>query len=92
MRAPSFFRTLAPLGAAAGLLATACTHATPRSAPSGVAVADAAATRAAMEPRELPADQQVMQALNRLTFGPRPGDAARKPQRLPFCKNHLSAN
>jgi uncharacterized protein (DUF1800 family) len=25
--------------------------------------------------RELPADQQVIQALNRLTFGPRPGDA-----------------
>src|SRR3954467_14035287 len=24
--------------------------------------------------RELPADQQIMQALNRLTFGPRPGD------------------
>jgi uncharacterized protein (DUF1800 family) len=26
------------------------------------------------ENRELPADQQIMQALNRLTFGPRPGD------------------
>lgn len=26
------------------------------------------------EVRELPADQQIMQALNRLTFGPRPGD------------------
>src|SRR4051812_8241118 len=26
--------------------------------------------------RELPADQQIIQALNRLTFGPRPGDAA----------------
>ncbi len=25
--------------------------------------------------RELPADQQIIQALNRLTFGPRPGDA-----------------
>ena len=25
--------------------------------------------------RELPADQQILQALNRLTFGPRPGDA-----------------
>src|SRR3982750_1883351 len=24
--------------------------------------------------RELPADQQIIQALNRLTFGPRPGD------------------
>jgi uncharacterized protein (DUF1800 family) len=29
------------------------------------------------EPRELAADQQVLQALNRLTFGPRPGDATR---------------
>ena len=27
--------------------------------------------------RELPADQQIIQALNRLTFGPRPGDALR---------------
>ncbi|HEX6629073.1 MAG TPA: DUF1800 domain-containing protein [Gemmatimonadaceae bacterium] len=27
--------------------------------------------------RELPADQQVIQALNRLTFGPRPGDVAK---------------
>jgi uncharacterized protein (DUF1800 family) len=30
----------------------------------------------AAEGRELTADQQVAQALNRLTFGPRPGDAA----------------
>ncbi len=28
----------------------------------------------ASDVRELPADQQIMQALNRLTFGPRPGD------------------
>ncbi|HKR07733.1 MAG TPA: DUF1800 domain-containing protein [Gemmatimonadaceae bacterium] len=27
--------------------------------------------------RELPADQQIIQALNRLTFGPRPGDIAK---------------
>src|SRR2546423_15710026 len=27
--------------------------------------------------RELPADQQIIQALNRLTFGPRAGDAAK---------------
>ncbi|HEY6090088.1 MAG TPA: DUF1800 domain-containing protein [Gemmatimonadaceae bacterium] len=27
--------------------------------------------------RELPADQQIIQALNRLTFGPKPGDALR---------------
>lgn len=30
---------------------------------------------ARLDHRELPADQQVIQALNRLTFGPRPGDA-----------------
>jgi uncharacterized protein (DUF1800 family) len=30
--------------------------------------------------RDLTADQQVLQALNRLTFGPRPGDAARVRQ------------
>ena len=29
------------------------------------------------EVRELPADQQIIQALNRLTFGPKPGDAQR---------------
>jgi len=28
-----------------------------------------------LDHRELPADQQIIQALNRLTFGPRPGDA-----------------
>ena len=27
--------------------------------------------------RELPADQQIIQAINRLTFGPRPGDVAK---------------
>jgi uncharacterized protein (DUF1800 family) len=45
--------------------------------PSGMAVAAAALPGAAAEGRELTADQQVTQALNRLTFGPRPGDAAR---------------
>ena len=34
-------------------------------------------TTARPEIRELPADQQILQALNRLTFGPRPGDALR---------------
>src|SRR6476659_6876090 len=29
------------------------------------------------EPREQTADQQVQQALNRLAFGPRPGDVAK---------------
>jgi uncharacterized protein (DUF1800 family) len=28
-----------------------------------------------LDHRELPADQQIIQALNRMTFGPRPGDA-----------------
>ena len=32
-------------------------------------------TAARLDHRELAADQQVIQALNRLTFGPRPGDA-----------------
>jgi uncharacterized protein (DUF1800 family) len=31
-------------------------------------------TAVASDVRELPADQQIIQALNRLTFGPRPGD------------------
>jgi uncharacterized protein (DUF1800 family) len=34
-----------------------------------------ARTVARSDVRELPADQQIIQALNRLTFGPRPGDA-----------------
>jgi uncharacterized protein (DUF1800 family) len=38
-------------------------------------VAVTAQTTAHVDHRELPADQQVIQALNRLTFGPRPGDA-----------------
>jgi uncharacterized protein (DUF1800 family) len=41
------------------------------------AAAVQAAARAALSPRELNADEQVAQALSRLTFGPRPGDAAR---------------
>src|SRR3954465_4129560 len=39
-------------------------------------VAPASATRRS-EMGELPADQQIIQALNRLTFGPRPGDVLR---------------
>jgi uncharacterized protein (DUF1800 family) len=38
-------------------------------------VAVTAQTTARVDHRELPADQQIIQALNRLTFGPRPGDA-----------------
>ena len=41
-----------------------------------VATSSAAAQKTSprLDHRELPADQQVIQALNRLTFGPRPGD------------------
>ncbi len=42
-----------------------------------VAVATAAAPVQPPAARELTADQQVLQALNRLTFGPRPGDVER---------------
>src|SRR6266540_1046189 len=35
------------------------------------------AQRTSSDVRDLPADQQIMQALNRLTFGPRPGDIQR---------------
>ena len=45
---------------------------------SALAVTTAAQTPTArLDHRELAADQQVIQALNRLTFGPRPGDAQR---------------
>jgi uncharacterized protein (DUF1800 family) len=49
-------------------------------APSAAAQTAAPAKRqsaqtAVLDHRELAADQQVIQALNRLTFGPRPGDA-----------------
>ena len=39
------------------------------------ATASAQTTTPRLDHRELAADQQVIQALNRLTFGPRPGDA-----------------
>ena len=50
-------------------------------APIGVSAQTSGATNPARpvmtrsDVRELPADQQIIQALNRLTFGPRPGDA-----------------
>jgi uncharacterized protein (DUF1800 family) len=45
-------------------------------APIGASAQSSAAkkTAVASDVRELPADQQIIQALNRLTFGPRPGD------------------
>ena len=44
--------------------------------PLGASAQSSAAkkTVVASDVRELPADQQIIQALNRLTFGPRPGD------------------
>jgi uncharacterized protein (DUF1800 family) len=53
---------------AALLLAGCSSH--PAIAPTAVALPPASDSG-----RELTADQQVLQALNRLTFGPRPGDA-----------------
>src|SRR6476660_609304 len=45
-------------------------------APVGVSAQSSAAKKTAIasDVRELPADQQIIQALSRLTFGPRPGD------------------
>jgi uncharacterized protein (DUF1800 family) len=45
-------------------------------APIGASAQSSAAkkTAVASDVRELPADQQIIQALSRLTFGPRPGD------------------
>ncbi|HEY3746110.1 MAG TPA: DUF1800 family protein, partial [Gemmatimonadaceae bacterium] len=45
-------------------------------APLGASAQTSAARKAtvASDVRELPADQQIIQALSRLTFGPRPGD------------------
>ncbi|AHG89890.1 protein of unknown function DUF1800 [Gemmatirosa kalamazoonensis] len=51
------------------LVVGACAPSHPATAP--------APSPASVAARELTADQQVMQALNRLTFGPRPGDAER---------------
>ena len=45
--------------------------------PSGTATPAVMPGSTPAEGRELTADQQVAQALNRLTFGPRPGDATR---------------
>jgi uncharacterized protein (DUF1800 family) len=54
-------------------------------APSALGTASAHPAHAPLPPasdsgRELTADQQVLQALNRLTFGPRPGDVQRVRQ------------
>jgi uncharacterized protein (DUF1800 family) len=57
---------VAVLCSAAPVAASAQSSATAKSAQNTMARADN---------RELPADQQIIQALSRLTFGPRPGDA-----------------
>src|SRR3954447_14553093 len=41
------------------------------------ATAPAKSVMARSDVRELPADQQIIQVINRLTFGARPGDVAR---------------
>ena len=58
-------------------IAAAILAATPlgASAQSPGAKIPAKAPAARPDTRELPADQQIIHALNRLTFGPRPGDA-----------------
>jgi uncharacterized protein (DUF1800 family) len=62
--------TLALVASSAVTVYVAASCATPAAASQDVA-------RRALAPRELDANQQVEQALSRLTFGARPGDAAR---------------
>ena len=62
------------------LLTAACSANTSRSAAIGGASSPARAPFIVVpptEPREQTADQQVQQVLNRLGFGPRPGDVAK---------------
>jgi len=68
-RALALGSTLLAIGAAA------CARGAAR--PSAAPASPAAAATSAAEPRELAADQQVIHALNRLAFGPRPGDVQR---------------
>jgi uncharacterized protein (DUF1800 family) len=58
------------------LLSAACTSSPPSTTPSGRPLAPLIVVHAT-EPREQTADQQVQQVLNRLAFGPRPGDVAK---------------
>ena len=92
MRIPSRDGDLMPLSAslartvvlATALAATAggCASGGRRDEPRGAGRAAAAVVFPAPspEPRELAADQQIIQALDRLTFGARPGDVARVRQ------------
>jgi uncharacterized protein (DUF1800 family) len=61
--------------ALAALIALACSSARPETSP--LATAGAAGAVASQDEREQTADEQVKQALNRLGFGARPGDAER---------------
>jgi len=68
-------RHLARLAVATPILALACARPSHTAAPA-FAPMSAADSAAQAEPRELAADQQVAHVLNRLAFGPRPGEAA----------------
>jgi uncharacterized protein (DUF1800 family) len=59
------------------VVAAACAPAGSRLNPSGSHTPAPLIVVAPSEPREQTADQQVQQVLNRLAFGPRPGDVAR---------------
>jgi uncharacterized protein (DUF1800 family) len=61
----------------ASLLAVGCVPAGMRAAHETAALPAAPVVAAPSEPREQTADQQVQHVLDRLGFGPRPGDAAR---------------
>ena len=58
------------------LLAAACSSQAPRTEPSSAAHTPVIVV-SPTEPREQTADQQVQQVLNRLGFGPRPGNVAK---------------
>ncbi|MEP6733814.1 MAG: DUF1800 domain-containing protein [bacterium] len=61
---------------AALLLSAACSSATPRTTLSHQSATPLVVV-SPTEPREQTADQQVQQVLNRLAFGPKPGDVAK---------------
>src|SRR5918912_3498414 len=59
-------------------LALGCAHRTPGGPPGSVAAGTGSAADVRIDaPREQTADQQVKHVLNRLAFGPRPGDYER---------------
>src|SRR5436853_5556759 len=66
MRITKLFGMIAALASAAPIGISAQSSAAKKIAPANAV--------ARSDVRELPADQQIIQALNRLTFGPKPGD------------------